>query len=42
VAKPLEGSPGLPEAWMIEPEMIEAKGCPTRKKQGQGITIKQK
>jgi hypothetical protein len=28
-------SPGPPEAWMIEPEMVEAQGCPTQQRQGQ-------
>jgi hypothetical protein len=39
VAKPFYDSPGLREAWMIYTEMTEAKGCPTRRRQGHGITV---
>jgi hypothetical protein len=28
-----------PEASMIEPEILEATGCPTQQRQGSGITI---
>jgi hypothetical protein len=38
VAKPLGGSQDPPEAWMISPDMVEVKGCPTWRRQGKGIT----
>jgi hypothetical protein len=37
-AKSLGGSPGPRGPWMMKPEMVEAKGCPTRRWQAQVIT----
>jgi hypothetical protein len=37
-AKSLGGSPGPRRPWMMKPEMVEEKGCPTRRWQAQDIT----